>query len=1354
MKRTARSYLVLARVARVFRYLLLPLSLSLTLHSSAQVDDLHFYTMVDGLSSNRIWSIAQTENGLLWMDGANGLNRYDGYQFLNHQNRTETAFALAGDDIVDLSAWGDSLILLQRDSLSFLNTQTGATFDLDFRRSITNRRNFGGYRGPVNYQDLLALPLYEQDRWVAILVYDQGQWEVRPLAGDPELFQGGSLPLLNENGSYYFHQPGNREILEISLEGLILSRWPAPEILPEIGTGILSNRGNGDLILSFQFDCFLWQKEEQQWVNLPIDEQRQFGIHHLTADPKGNLWIVFNRDRQLMYYEVEENRLTDYSERIKAVIPHHLIFGKMMVDQSNNLWLCSPTGILLLSSQESIFPAFLTESNTYCGGACSFRAFAENDQQQVFASFYHNIVRADRDVFSSSDFVFPASITSTPFDLSWRAGQLILANGFTVDPAVGRIENPLEAAPDPNRPGGLLETDEEGNYWWVYAGNLYQLVAGAEGVWSWELLLNVEQEITKDILDLIYDQQRNGLWMSSENQLVFYAFAHQQLRPDLHHTFSEINYLRKLELDDQGTLWLATESGLGHYDPETGTFELWAGEAGLPNNLVTGILPEGDSCLWISTFRGLSRFDKRTQTFLNFFKEDGLPTNEFNYRSSFLASDGQMYFGGMGGFTRFRPAEVQKKIAHIIQQGRLVLTELRVADGKQDSTYSEVFWEEGRVLELAHHHRQLDLSFALTNFQWQEPIQYSYRMLGISDLWSSPAVEHQTTYNRLPPGEYQFQLRAMDERGRWQQHQLDLAIRVFKPWYKSWWAYLIYTLGIVAFAIGISRFQRNRWQLHHALDIKQQEAEQLRELDDFKNRLFTNLTHEFRTPLTVMLGMSEDLAKKSTTELHDATQLIQRNGHELLRLVDQMLDLAKLDNGVYQLDLLQGDVIAYLHYLTQSFHSYANSRNQSLRFFSESEELIMDYDANALAKIVTNLIGNALKYSPAEGDIKVRVLEGAGNLLLSVSDNGPGIAAEELPFIFDRFYQSRSAGHANIGGVGIGLAFCKELSARMNAELSVESEVGKGSSFLLSLPIRNEAPLRTASRDHQSSNNLTVLRFDEDSQESSKVMDTELPQVLIVEDNVDVVTYLRTCLEPYYQVAIAYNGRIGWERALELTPDLIVSDVMMPEKDGFTLCDELKQDERTSHIPLILLTAKADASSRIQGLRRGADAYLAKPFNKEELLVRLEQLLVRQERMRQYFSDRKGSELQQQDNAWSTEEMDSEELQVTLHFEHSFLQGIQSIIAANYPDEDFGLPQLCQQLGMSRSQLFRKLKALIGLSPSELIRRYRLEKAKELLEQGEMNVSEVAWAVGFKHLSHFSKVFQEAYGYNPSDAAK
>ncbi len=528
--------------------------------------------------------------------------------------------------------------------------------------------------------------------------------------------------------------------------------------------------------------------------------------------------------------------------------------------------------------------------------------------------------------------------------------------------------------------------------------------------------------------------------------------------------------------------------------------------------------------------------------------------------------------------------------------------------------------------------------------------------------------------------------------------------------------------------------------------------EKLRELDRVKSTFFTNISHEFRTPLTVISGMAEQIEQKPDLWMVQGLHMIKRNSTGLLNLVNQILDLAKLESGKLKLSLVQDDVIPYLKYLVESFRTLAALKKIALEFQCYPNDLLMDHDYERIQWVVSNLISNAIKFTPEGGSIEIEInqkrkanfpettdLPTPELLFIKVTDTGIGIPSAHIPFLFDRFYQVESKekeiAHPGQEGSGIGLALTRELIQLMEGTIWVESEEGKGTTFRVALPIRREAdpPIDPIHFQAPIPEEPALQPSTESAAEEGRI------RVLLVEDNPDVLTYIRSCLEESYELFEAYNGKEGLEMAIQEVPDLVVSDVMMPEMDGFDLCKAMKADIRTSHIPLVLLTAKADQESRISGLKRGADAYLAKPFNREELLVRLEQLLDNRKKLQARYR-----------NVEELEPSEDEAIQQ----EDAFLARIREELEKNLDDETLGISGLARAIGVSRAQLHNKVKALTGHSPSVFVRTIRLHKAKELLRTTDLNVTQVAYEVGFRDPAYFSRTFSEEFGHSPKEVRK
>jgi len=534
--------------------------------------------------------------------------------------------------------------------------------------------------------------------------------------------------------------------------------------------------------------------------------------------------------------------------------------------------------------------------------------------------------------------------------------------------------------------------------------------------------------------------------------------------------------------------------------------------------------------------------------------------------------------------------------------------------------------------------------------------------------------------------------------------------------------------------------------IRERVKIEKREAERLKELNDLKTRLYSNITHEFRTPLTVILGMAELVRDQPEVWLEKGTRKITNSGRILLHQVNQMLDLSKLEASAMPVHMVQGDIIQFLHYLVEQFQSVAEVKGIALNYFPQVNQLSMDYDPEKTMQVFSNLISNALKYTGSGGSIEVipSLEEEAGRqLMVRIRDNGPGISKEELPHIFERFYRIDQGNEQSIEGSGLGLALTRELVKLLGGTIEANSTIGMGTEFLVTLPIARNAPPEAPDVFSDSEDQISELLAGHQEETIPLPADgpegKEKPSLLIVEDNRDVVEYLRSLLDPGYCIHVADNGKAGLEMARESVPDIILSDIMMPEMDGIQLLDALKNDIRTSHIPVVLLTAKADIASRLEGLERGADAYLSKPFNREELFLRLEKLIELREILRKRYSGDGQFE--------SSGDQD-------FRLEDSFMQKVREVMTENLSDESFDVEQLCRAVYMSRAQLYRKFKSLTDKTIGEYLRTLRLKQAREMLASGKVNVSEAAYRTGFKNLSHFSRVFTEEFGINPSDIQK
>ncbi|WP_373497013.1 ATP-binding protein, partial [Aquiflexum sp.] len=595
-----------------------------------------------------------------------------------------------------------------------------------------------------------------------------------------------------------------------------------------------------------------------------------------------------------------------------------------------------------------------------------------------------------------------------------------------------------------------------------------------------------------------------------------------------------------------------------------------------------------------------------------------------------------------------------------------------------------------------------------------------------------------------------FRVKASNNDGLWNEEGASVTISILPPWWGSWWAYVGYSF---LFLMGLLLAQREivrRERLKGSMRIQQVEAERLREMDTLKSRFFSNISHEFRTPLSLIQGTVEDFLRqeKPLADRILSYKLIHRSADRLLQLVNQLLDLSRLEAGKLHLQLKPGEIVGYLTLMASSFSSLFENKGLQYRFILPMESLWVMFDEDKLEKILSNLLSNACKFTPTGGEVTLEIKEERHDsatawLSISVRDTGIGIPKELISRVFERFFQADLSATRTFEGTGIGLALTKELVELQGGTISVESISGEGSQFLIVLPFQvievpeskpqEEIFFNKEEQSCQKSQFLSELSIESDQEQKPKKDQTI---VLVIEDNADLRHFIKNSLPAEFAIYEARDGNIGWKKALELGPDLIISDVMMPGLDGINLCQRLKTDVRTSHIAVILLTAKADIDSKMAGLEIGADEYLTKPFSIKELELRVLNQVAYRKRLRERFS-----------RSISLDPMETDVNSV----DEQFLQKVMGILEAHVADPSFDLYLFGRELGLSRVHLHRKLKSLTDQSPGDLIRTFRLKKAANLMEQQAGNISEVAYAVGFNSLTYFAKCFKNFYGQTPSE---
>ena len=808
------------------------------------------------------------------------------------------------------------------------------------------------------------------------------------------------------------------------------------------------------------------------------------------------------------------------------------------------------------------------------------------------------------------------------------------------------------------------------------------------------------------------------------------------------------------------TIWIGTDGeGLFSYNKKNKLFSDYDDFPGFKEKSVRAIISDNNGSLWISGGSGLTKLDFKSKKSTNFNKDDGLIDNDFNNNAVFKDGNGNLYFGSYEGVNYFNPAEIKKtEKAPRLYFSDFKLFNQSVKPNEDASPLTKVISETKEII-LDYTQSVFTIEYVGINYNYSKKNQYAYYLEGFEKDWNYVGNNRAATYTNLEAGNYVFKVKSANADGSWSNNVLELKIKILPPWWKTFWAYLIYTFILVFLIIYFNKLYQNRFKAKQAIILEKEKTIQLEKLNNKKLQFFTNISHEFRTPLTLIINPLEDIlrSKNVSPEIHNKLKIVHKSSDRLSRLINELMDFNKLEFNKIILQARKIEVVAFTQGIISYFDEEAAARNITINFESSIEELDDWLDPKMLEKILFNIISNAFKFTPDNGAITIAIDKSNTDSLIingdkvpsfsiTITDTGSGIRKKDLNRIFDRFYQVNNINKDYYGSTGIGLEVVKEFIELHKGKVDVESEVGEGTKFIVTFPLgksvykKNEIVDEIFKIEKNKNQFLSVNNhYDEDeftdqTNENSTAETSKPYTVLIVEDNPELRNYLKQELSKLYKVITAENGKKGYELAVQKLPDIIVTDVIMPVMDGLQMCKNIKGDLKTSHIPLLMLSAKAMVKDRLEGIDSGADMYLSKPFELDILKSSLAQLITsRQIMFKKFYSGitKQGKE--------KTTSLDNDFIQKILHF-----------INENISEPELTVELLSSKIFLSRSQLYRKIKTLTGVSVNEFIRNVRLEKAKQLIEKGNNNINEISYKVGFTSPSYFAKCYKTKYGHLPN----
>ncbi|MFK7970691.1 MAG: ATP-binding protein [Bacteroidia bacterium] len=1351
--------------------------------------NLQQYGTEEGLSHREVNCIVKDHQGFLWIGTPFGLNRFDGYTF---KWWTKEQGGLPGNHIQNLviDAAGDLWIFQSSVRIGFYTAQSISILDPEQGTIIPIEEKLGA-KVTVPVEEIGGMVVQDESK---TLYFGTGN-QARMLTYHPD--RGMSVFPLDTFTTFMPKGVSTRQtiwgianerfLIEVSKDGHILHAYQHPYNLSwrttvVIGNEVLFEGNKLDGTITFHKIDENGKHLELTDAQLPISTtQLNQKVKQLNYDSyQKRLWMASKE--LLPIVDWEEGELLSFFEEYPHLIRDRGIGWRgSLFEPTGTTWLGGDFGLYHVSIQRNKFSRYLFEKTWGDETVRTKQEVKDNIScRGIFAQENKLYVNTERYGFHILDI-----------------------DQYSTDKESARKVFDIQIVPQIKSAYALLNDKNE--TLWIGQYGLQHFDKKSETLEK--LFVNAPNKAL-EVVWTIYEDKESTLWLGGKIGIENYHPKEKRL-----HVFENYNEFQILaesavnhiHEDRNGLIWICSNSGLYTLDIKKGiTARYWSGGAGeyflphdkyhhfhhdaegiywlataggglirwdkahqhhkqftkvdgLSNNVLYAVYEDKHEHLWMSSDYGIIQFDKNTFQSQAYLREDGITHHEFNRVSHFQAADGRIFFGGLNGITGFDPDGFYQFDS--LYDAPLRITEFQQFDGKANQLVDKLAeLRQRNEIRLQPDDPFFRLGFSLLTYEAPEQTQYAYKIEGVDNDWTYQQ-EPFIRMGRLPYGNHMLKIKGQTANGQWSKEILTLPIVAVRPFYLQGWFLIVSSIALLSLIVlGFKwrtwKYEQEQKRLEEEVSKQtatiRHQSQKLKELDALKSRFYTNITHEFRTPLTVIMGMVGNI-----TGFKKERQLIRRNGENLLRLVNELLDLSKLDSGTLKVDNVQGDIINYLRYLTESFYSMAEERKIRLTFYAEETELIMDYDEVKIQHVVYNLLSNAVKFTPEKGKVILHVHKATHNqqpvLQLKVQDSGVGIPEEQLPYIFDRFYQADGSTTRKGEGTGIGLSLTKELITLMGGTFQVKSALKEGTVFSIMLPIHNGPNTAPAERKVLTEHLEESPDLDGDALATPADLvpfeeGKNKPLLLVIEDNHDVITYIESILETDYQVQTAEDGQAGIDKALEIIPDIIITDVMMPQKDGYEVCAALKSDERTNHIPIVMLTAKATAADRITGLKTGADAYLMKPFDKEELFVRLEKLIELRKALQGKYAQHSFSA-----DAFHPK---TEQAETIPDLNDVFLQKILKVIDENIDNSELGIAQLCRAVHLSHTQVFRKMKALTGEHPTGFIRKTRLHKAKELLLSTDLNISEIAYKVGFSDPNYFSRTFSQEFSQSPSAMRK
>lgn len=1333
---------------------------SLRAQKTAPINFVHI-GLNEGLSQSTVVDITQDKQGNMWFATHNGLNKFDGYGFTVYQHNEQDSCSI-GNDVIRTcitdrqgriwAGTNEGLSLYDAgmdcfENFSFMEegekltvngiVETDNKLLLCIRRKRlllfdTETRLFSEELPAPALSSIVPTTIYRQDEHIYIgslqglFIYSTKTGKLESFA--PEALKGKEIYSILQQSpiSLWIGTEGN---------GLFRINPQTHEIksythLPDNRNSISSNYirslcldSQNELWIGTLSSLNIYNKENDSfdiYASNPLESGSlsQTSVRDIFMDAQGGMWLgtYFGG---LNYYHPFKDRFTNIQFTAKGNSLNCNIIGCIREDGQRNLWIGTNSGgVNLYNPRTRTFRHYTKKEG-----------LASNDIKAIY-------------IDEKNDLVYIGTHTGGLSILNRKTGRIETINQY-------KTHNIY-----------TLEPTENGEFW---VSGISQLLRFNPKNRTYTQV-NTQADGTpfrhNQVTDILRDSKRR-LWMIGEKGLAVYTekdgqLLHCPILPEQSPvTRKIINCVR--ESKQNGIFWIGTRDGFYRFDEKTRELKQYTTSQGLPNNMVHGIMEDSYGYLWLSTDKGLSRFQPQTEKFRNYTSNDGIQSNQFANNAYCHTREGLMYFGGINGITVFQPEQLPDNPytpSAVINCLRLFNKTVSPGD---DSGILKKSINETKSITLAATQSMFSLEFVVSNYISGNHNTFAYMLEGYDREWYYTNSSRIVSYSNLPQGTYRFLVKAANSDGKWNEQPTELEIVILPVWYKTWWAILLFAVLFIAAIVFIFYYFWMKKSMKAQIQMELADKERQKAMNEMKLQFFINISHELRTPLTLILApLQEVLDKVNDRWIHKQLEHVQKNTNRLLNLVNQLMDYRRAELGVFHLKVRPNPIHQVIKKSFLLYDRTAQHRNIAYSFHSELEDREVMCDPNYLELIINNLISNAFKYTSEGQTISVTLKEEDGRLVLQVKDTGKGIPLNKQSKIFERFYK---VDHEHIG-TGIGLSLVQRLVELHHGEIKLESTEGVGSTFTISLPTGKDAykaeeMATEADKENElpihSSNPAEMLIMDTDARETEKTEGETTEEnaeetsrkkresILIVEDNNDIRHYLSNELRQSYLTLEAENGEEALNILKEHEIDLILTDVMMPVMDGLKLCKHIKQNLYTCHIPIIMLSAKADLKEQLEGLQMGADDYIPKPFSMTLITAKIRNLFRTRHRAIEHYSN----------------SMEIEPEKVALNpIDEELLKKAVEIVEKHMEDVEFSTDEFAREMFMSRSSLHLKMKALTGESTNEFIRKIRFNKACKLLKEGRHTVSEISTMVGYNTPSYFATSFKKYFGCLPSEYGK